>query len=345
MPRRPFRTRRRPGRLIILTVIAVLAAAGLQVAYSLPAQAATDDTHLLVSDRQIDGSTKLLHTIRLASGFWHQFADAEAAAGGMPGEAGDLSGTTIGQSLHALVVNRFTGDLYHTIRNGQGLWQAFGNVELAASSIPPVARVASAATSGDLHVLAVTSAGDLFHAIRFANGSWTGFGNVKAQTGNPGIVQDVAAAGFANGDVHIAVTAGAGLFHAIRLANGSWTSLSDVRPHAGNPGPTGSVAATRSGSSLHIVVKAGFGAFHTIRNPDGSWRPMQELPAIVTISDVGVAGHSDGRIKVVAISSGNGTIIHGQRFANGIWSPFEQIDVPWRAGSIGEARSLSFAGE
>ena len=157
---------------------------------------------------------KLHHTILFASGSWHPvWGDMLANVPGTPTNL-VISGSScagIGNELHVVVSDAYTGKLWHTIRLANGDWTPWGDVMLATmpatAEVPPdlvnqlppdfvsqfpfpdslrpsirpltiaAAAVSCAGVGPDLHVIAVDYyTRFVWHTIRFANGNWTPWG-------------------------------------------------------------------------------------------------------------------------------------------------------------------------
>jgi hypothetical protein len=85
------------------------------------------------------------------------------------------------------------GRLWHTVRNTNGTWTPFGDVEGQAGDRGSFVDVDCARVAGSLHVARVTSDGRLWHTVRRPNGTWTPFGDVEGQAGERGVFRNVSA--------------------------------------------------------------------------------------------------------------------------------------------------------
>jgi hypothetical protein len=212
--------------ILLFSAIASLALGLLAV----PARAQEQHTLQLAG---VTSDGKLWHTIRYPNGGWAPFGDVE----GQTGDGGfitDVAVRVIGAGpngvLHLCAVNS-DGRLWHTIRNPDGGWYPFGDVEGQAGERGRFVSVALANVNNELHLLGVTSDGRLWHTIRHANGTWEPFGDVKGQAGDPGAFTRVAAtliANYGDGAPALSVlgtTSGGLLFQTIRLADGRWSGF------------------------------------------------------------------------------------------------------------------------
>jgi hypothetical protein len=146
------------------------------------------------------------HTIRNSDGSWQpSFGDVKGQTSN-PGAFSAISCAGVGNELHVVGVTS-DGNVWHTIRFGNGSWQAgFGDVKGQTSNPGTVVAVGCAASGSELHVCVVTSDGNVWHTIRRGDGTWQdGFGDVKGQTSNPGATRAVSCATVGN-EVHVSVT-------------------------------------------------------------------------------------------------------------------------------------------
>jgi hypothetical protein len=143
--------------------------------------------------------SRIWHTIRRADGSWTQFDNINVQASD-PGrvESVDVAtrltnfpeGVLPEYEIHVCAVTQ-DGRLWHTIRDKNGAWTQFRDVEAQAGDLGDVSGVACAIadTGGEplvLHVVGVTKDSHLGHTIRSNNGSWTQFGDVERQASVPG---------------------------------------------------------------------------------------------------------------------------------------------------------------
>ena len=157
---------------------------------------------------------QLWHTIRNAGGSWQStFGLVEAREQNNPGAFTAISCAAVGgQSvlvngqLH--LVGIAGGQLWHTIRNGDGSWQSsFGLIEAQEHNNPGAFTSVSCAGFGDqspfgdgqLHIVGIAG-GQLWHTIRNAAGNWqSSFGLIEAQEhNNPGAFTAISCAGVGN---------------------------------------------------------------------------------------------------------------------------------------------------
>lgn len=160
------------------------------------------------SDLHIVGVTyfgdQLLHTIRHSDGTWQpELGLIPPQDPNKPGEFRIVDVAEVSAHLH--VVGIINGQLWHTIRNPDGSWQAeFGLIESQESNNPGHFSYVACAGIGDrLHVVGAVG-GKLWHTIRNADGSWQQeFGLVPGQAqDNPGWFIDVSCAGIGT-ELHI----------------------------------------------------------------------------------------------------------------------------------------------
>jgi ABC-type cobalt transport system substrate-binding protein len=190
---------------------------------------------------------KLWHTIRNSNGTWQpSFQPIESQSSGGPAKFQDVAcGSADGQALQVVGVGS-DGNLWHTIRNSNGNWQAsFEPIESQSSGGPPFGfgiDCAGAETGNDhdLQVVGVGNDGKLWHTIRNSNGTWQPrFEPIESQSsGGRGTFLDVAC-GSADGQALQVVGVGSdgNLWHTIRNSNGNWQASFEPIESQSSGGP------------------------------------------------------------------------------------------------------------
>jgi hypothetical protein len=84
------------------------------------------------------------------------------------------------------------GHLWHAIRNSNGGWTPFGDIEGETGDVGLFSQVDIAADGDDLQVAGITTEGHLWHTIR--RKGWTGMGDVEQQAGDKGAFKGVSVA-------------------------------------------------------------------------------------------------------------------------------------------------------
>jgi hypothetical protein len=201
------------------------------------------------------------------------------------------------------------GKLGHTLRQPNGLWTAFGDVNGQFAIPGPVRAVAAASSAPNVaQFLFATEDGHLWHTIRDANGKWEGLGDVNGQFAIPGPVRAVAAASSApNVAQFLFATEDGHLWHTIRDANGKWEGLGNasaqlpihLAPLITQPlNAVRAVAAASStpGEADFLFCTEDGQLWHTMRHANGTWDPIWLIPLLgpgnlgVQIDMPGVAG-------------------------------------------------------
>ncbi|WP_308107824.1 transglycosylase family protein [Streptomyces antimicrobicus] len=243
------------------------------------------DTHVLA----VNGTGRLLHSIRFDDRSWTDFGDVGAVAGALANVT-QVSAASIGTELHVAVVA--DGTVHHTIRHADGTWDAFGSLGRPGGA--PVAKVEIARTGDQLQVVALSDTGVLRHAIRHADRTWTAWGDASAAAGATaaGIarIDDVAVAGTGNGDLQLVVTAngGAQQFHGARYGSGTWTGFNSLAGIVPSTTVTDVAAAAIEGELQVAMVTADGRVLHTIRHTNATWSPAG------TVDLTGVPGTRTG---------------------------------------------------
>lgn len=117
----------------------------------------------------VDG--QLWHTIRRQDGSWQDLRGIQGQESNNPGAFTAVScANDSGFTLH--VVGIVGGQLWHTIRHGDGSWQPqYDHVEPVAGNDPgSLSSLGCAAVGGELHVVGTVN-GNLWHTIRHDGGA------------------------------------------------------------------------------------------------------------------------------------------------------------------------------
>ncbi len=131
------------------------------------------------------------HTIRYANGSWQSsygnVNNQESNGGSL--RFNNVGCASIGENLHLTAVGT-DGNIWHTIRYGNGGWQSsYGNVNNQESNGGGLSFIdVDCANVGDtLHVTAIDRQDIDWHTIRYADGTWApSYGNINNQEGNGG---------------------------------------------------------------------------------------------------------------------------------------------------------------
>ena len=197
----------------------------------------------------------------------HFFGLVESqVTGGLGGAFTALGCAGVGDQLELVGVAP-NGQLYHTLRNANGIWQAvFGLVEGQVHAGPPsFRRIACGGAGQALHVIGLGSDGQLYHTLRASTGTWQSFfGLVEGQVhGGPARFTAAGCAGV-GASLHVVGLGSDGqLYHTIRDPNGTWQDffgLVEGQVHAGPPSFTG-VSCGGVADSLHLVGSTFNGGF------------------------------------------------------------------------------------
>ncbi|PWG08714.1 hypothetical protein DF268_36445 [Streptomyces sp. V2] len=220
-------------------------------------------------------------------------------------------------------------DLFHTVRDSNGDWSAFGDVERAAGGIGDIAVAADAAVSGTNHVLALGADGVVYQSTRNANGTWVAFRPLTAELGTLAGIKKIAVTSIGS-DLGLAAITNSRVYHAVRDADGKWSKWGDVTASLGAlPAAPVDITAARVGNATHIgVVTADGKAFHTIRNSDRSWEKWGEITKVpgspAKVSGIAFAG--TGTDLQAVLTEPAGGIKHVARAASGVWGDFGNLN-------------------
>ncbi|MFF5503221.1 trypsin-like serine protease [Streptomyces roseolus] len=131
---------------------------------------------------------KPYHTIRQTSGTWLGWGNV-AQAVGATGPVTSLSMAGTGDEAHLVIATDNGTRQYHTIRNFNGTWAAWGDLKGVLGSVT-AKSVSAAAVNGELQVAVTTTDNKLLHTTRHTDRTWNA--TVPAPlvgiTGTPGDV-------------------------------------------------------------------------------------------------------------------------------------------------------------
>lgn len=176
------------------------------------------------SDRQLWGTTRETATGDWAVGDPTVYVQPPGCAG----QFQDVDTAGVGNGECEIVAIGDDGKLYHTLRDGDGNWQAAGMGAIATQTAGGPAAFVGVGTAGDgqggLNVVGVGSDGHLWHTARDNNGKWFATFDDLADrnTGGPGSYTAVAAAGAGGPTEVVAVGSDGHLWHTIRFASNLW---------------------------------------------------------------------------------------------------------------------------
>ena len=154
--------------------------------------------HVLARVTDVDGSERLMHTIRFPDGSLQPLRDQDVfplfpATAAVLRSTRPVAAAGIGPALHVVASNGT--ELFHTIRLDDTAWQdTFGPIRPAvdATFTAPLTLPATASADGNLHIFAISAApGRVFHTIRVSNPpAWR-----NPETASSGSFGDVTAGG------------------------------------------------------------------------------------------------------------------------------------------------------
>ncbi len=206
----------------------------------------------------------LYHTVRSAAGRWQGSFDSIPSTGGPPSVRDCACGSADGSALQVVVLGS-DGQLWHTIRDTGGTWQAkFDLIESQSKGGPTkFKRVACAGAGLALHVVGVGNDGQLWHTIRRADGTWEpNFVLIESQSrGGSSTSPAYVDVGCASADGTALQVVGLAfaieIWHTIRYADGTWHPNFGLIETQSKGGPTFeafSVACAGAGNSLHVAM-------------------------------------------------------------------------------------------
>lgn len=239
--------------------------------YALSAAGIAKDLHVVACI----GETGPKHAIRNADGSWKAFSPIPSQSG-PTGLVDRMAAASVGTVLHVFAAMRWSGDLYHTVRNEDGTWWANWKLLRTFTSIDYLA----AARVGTTIDTAVVSNGEIVHAIRSSGGTWSGWGNIESAAGEIGDIRGVTLAGIGSSLHVVALTNAYSIHHAIRNVDATWQRFREV-PGFTSRGPFAASAANAGGELQLGVLELADGkqvGTHTIRHADGTWQTVRSIP-------------------------------------------------------------------
>jgi hypothetical protein len=223
--------------------------------------------------------------------------------------------------------------LYHSIRNADGTWAGWGEVQgIGAPSFDASDAAISSATDGSAQIVAIGNDGNLYHTIRNTVGTWAGWGEVQGIGAPNFAASDASIAVNSDGSAQIVAIGNDGnLYHTIRNTDGTWAGWGELQG-VGAPSFTAkavSITADSDGSAQIVAIGNDGNLYHTIRNTDGTWAGWGELQGVdgaasFSASDVSISAATDGSAQVVAIGN-DGNVYHTIRNTDGTWAGWGEL--------------------
>ncbi|MFH8473361.1 trypsin-like serine protease [Streptomyces sp. NPDC018000] len=237
------------------------------------------------------------------------------------------------------MLTRTSTGLYHAMRNSNGDWTGFGDVQKAAGSITDLAHAADAAIKGKNYVFAVGGDGHLYEANRRPTGGWEAFRDITDEVGSkPGLTR-VAVTSTGSGLALIGLASGR-VYHATQDADEKWSKWGDVSAKLGLLGNATQVTtAQTSNGDTQVGVVADKKAYHATRHSDGTWSAWGNVSNLPTGLDAinGMAFAGTGSNLQVILTSPTGGKKHAIRAdATGHWSAFGDL-----GGKLGNEPTIS----
>ncbi|MDX3315215.1 S1 family peptidase [Streptomyces sp. NPDC054884] len=220
-------------------------------------------------------------------------------------------------------------DLYHSVKDSNWDWTAFGAVEQAAGGIGDIEQAADAGISGTNTVLALGADGVIYETKRSPNGAWVPFRSLTAELGSLAGLKKISVTSMGS-TLGLVGIAGGRVYHSVRDTSGKWIKWGDVSAAAGPLTAPTDITITKVGDTTHIGVIANTNkAYHVIRDGLGNWGSWGEITKITgaptSASALAFAGTGTNDLQVVLVAPG-GVIKHAARLANGNWTTFGDLD-------------------
>jgi len=185
----------------------------------------------------LSGGQNIHHAVRNPNGSWTRLLSVEDFAGAVA-NVNDVAAAGYINGELQVTVSTTDGRLLNSMRQTNGAWTPWGDVEAFAGNPGTPRSVSASEIGGVLHLVADYGTAGVRHTVRHANGAWGPLLNINDYNGgNPGALLDVSAVGFTNGELQVVALAANGpVWHSVRQTNGGWTPWRDVKAFAGNPG-------------------------------------------------------------------------------------------------------------
>ncbi|MEV6398097.1 trypsin-like serine protease [Streptomyces sp. NPDC051907] len=217
--------------------------------------------------------------------------------------------------------------LHHAIRDSNGDWSGFGDVQKVAGTIEDLAFVANAANYGKNYVFAVGGNGRLYEANRRPTGGWAGFRDISDELGHKPGLKTVAVTSMGKSLGLIGLADGR-VYHAIQGPDEKWSKWGDVTAKLGVLGNATQLTISQtSGGDTHVGVVADKKAYHAIRYEDGTWSKWGRISSLPTgLNEIkGMAFAGVGGDLQIVLTNPTGEIKHATRAANGSWTAFGDL--------------------
>jgi hypothetical protein len=227
------------------------------------------------------------------------------------------------------VVGAGAGNVWHTLRKGDGTWQtAVNRLDTGTPGDPgSFTAVTAAASINRLHVIGLVG-GQPWYTRQRAGAGWAKW-EKPTSTRPTGVSSWSAISCAAAGDtLHLAALGGGSIWHTRRFSDTTWQKAWDrVSPATGGPGTFTAVNCVTIGTQTNIIGVAGGRLWLTSRKSDGSWTTLAEIKssdntrpgAFTAVS----AGSVDGRLNLVALSGGRPW--HLERSTAGKWGTYREL--------------------
>ncbi|WP_329127193.1 S1 family peptidase [Streptomyces sp. NBC_01465] len=245
-----------------------------------------------------------------------------------------------------MVTETSTG-LFHGMRNSNGDWTGFADVEKVAGSVTDVAYAADAAIKGKNYIFAVGGDSHLYMAARRATGGWDAFKDMNATLGAKTGLTRVAVTSTGPGLALVGL-AGGKVYHATMDADETWSKWADASAKLGALADATQLTISQTtGGNTNVGIVAGGKAYHGQRHEDGTWSTWgnvtQFAPGIGTVNGMAFAGI--GEELQVIMTSTTGLNEHGIRDSAGHWSDFASLSTKLGSDTAVSVDAAAVSGE